>query len=203
MNKLFKIFGATETVIQIFWANVIIFIVGMSLQSSGVPFYDTFSLYAPSSGKFQWFQPITHMFLHGSVIHILFNMIVFLSFGGIVENYFGRKKFIYFYFIAGLGSALLQTIIVGGNVGMIGASGAIFGVMIVSAFRQPDAKASLFFLFPIKMKYIIPGLFLIELMSGIFGWEQGTAHYAHVGGAITGAAFYLIDRIARGERYYR
>lgn len=154
-------------------------------------FYDQFALF-PDAG--QPHQYITHMFLHAGFTHILFNMLAFLSFGSDVENYFGRNKFIVFYLLSGIGAALLHIILTGSQSPMVGASGAIFGVLAASAIIHPEQKFYVFFILPIKAKWIMPILITIELYLGIMYSDSNIAHFAHIGGAITGTLFLLINK---------
>lgn len=169
--------------------NIILFIVGYLLESSNIPFYKSFVLFPTDSVDYQHYQWLSHQFLHGGLFHLVFNMIALVSFGPVVEKLF-KKSFIYFYLLCGLGGALLQSTSLGGP--MLGASGAIFGVLLVSAILEPDSKILLFFILPIKSKVIIPLILLFEAYLAFFGEYDGIGHLAHLGGALTGFIYYLI-----------
>ena len=248
----------TPTVKQLLIINILFFI-GSQLVPSAEAY---FALYSYQSSNFHFWQLITHMFMHGNLMHIFFNMFALYSFGSILEEFWGPKKFIFFYISCGLGAALMQmainyfelhqllegaanlslseptlskvlnATISQGNmyrpdlfetevrnilqnagklellnkenfvalyqsaqatqVPMVGASGAIYGLLVAFAFMVPDAKLGLMFIpIPIKAKYFVPGLLLVDLFLGIkgnsiFGGGSGVAHFAHIGGAIVG-----------------
>jgi membrane associated rhomboid family serine protease len=188
-------FQSSKTVKQLFYANFIVFIIGTLLQSVGFPLYETFALYPPSTPNFEIYQFITYMFLHSGILHIVFNMLALVSLGYIVEDYMGRNKFILFYLLTGIGSALLHLLLVDNQLPMVGASGAIYGILVVSALISPNEKVSIFPIpIGIKLKYLISVLFGVEILLGIFSTGDGVGHFAHVGGGLTGILFYLINR---------
>lgn len=188
-------FQSSKTVKQLFYANFIVFIIGILLQFVGFPFYETFALYPPGTSHFEIYQFITYMFLHSGILHIVFNMLALVSLGPITEYYFGRNKFILFYLLSGIGSTLLHLLLVDSQLPMVGASGAIYGIMVVSAFISPNEKVSIFPIpIGIKLKYLISVLFGIEILLGIFSTSDGVSHFAHIGGGLTGILFYFIDK---------
>lgn len=228
--------NVTETVKQLIIINILFFI-GTQLVSG--PAYQYLALFFPENSDFMPWQPITYMFMHGGFMHILFNMFALYSFGSALEQFWGGKKFLFFYISCGLGSALVHTgvnyfhfqegidaLISNGfskseilqllNEGKIdtrwqelltvtqfqnftsaylgtavGASGAIYGIIVAFAFMFPNVELGLMFIpIPIKAKYFVPGLVLIDLYLGISGKSifggGGIAHFAHVGGALFG-----------------
>ena len=165
----------------------------------------TFGLFYPSSPYFHWWQIITHMFMHGGFWHIFFNMYTLFIFGIVVERIIGSKKFALFYFVCGLGAAALQIgtqyiemqafISAGATQSIaalkmtptVGASGAIYGVLIGYAMLFPDSKMTL--LFPpitLSAKWMVIIFAAIELFTGVIGWVDGVAHFAHLGGILIG-----------------
>ena len=184
----------TKIVKQIALLNVIIFIISYSMEFS---FYDQFALFPNGSELFQTHQYITHMFLHASPTHIIFNMLAFLSFGSNVENFFGSNKFIVFYLLSGLGASFLHIIITGSQSPVVGASGAIFGVLLIAAILNPEQKFYLFFILPIKAKIIIPLILISELYFGLMYPTDHIAHFAHIGGSLTGGLFYLGNKFIK------
>lgn len=146
--------------------------------------------------NFQIWQPITYQFMHGGFSHIFFNMFMLWMFGNEIENIMGSKKFLFFYLLSGIGAAAVQVII--GSVlsnhlaFTIGASGAVYGVMIAFALFFPERQIYVYFLFPVKAKYLIAFLVLIEFMS--VGDMSLVAHLAHIGGALTGFIFIMLDK---------
>lgn len=146
--------------------------------------------------NFQIWQLLTYQFMHGDFMHIFFNMLMLWMFGNEIENIMGSKKFITFYLVSGIGAGLVQLLfspLFSEAAGFtIGASGAVYGVMIAFAMFFPDRYIMFYFLIPVKAKYLITFLFIIEFVS--VRQPSLVAHLAHVGGAITAFIFILIDR---------
>jgi rhomboid family protein len=146
--------------------------------------------------NFQIWQLITYQFMHANFTHIFFNMFILWMFGMEVENMWGSKKFLYFYLICGISAGLAQLFIsplFSIPAITIGASGAIFGVMIAFAMLFPDRYIFLYFLIPIKAKYLIGFLFVLEIFW-IGDAGSNVAHLAHLGGAVAGFIFILLDK---------
>jgi len=149
--------------------------------------------------SFQLWQPVTYLFLHGSFTHIFFNMFALWMFGTEIENYWGTKTFVTYYFICGIGAAFINLLAtMGSPYPTIGASGAIFGVLLAFAMMFPDRYIFLYFLLPIKTKYFVAGYALIEFMSGLGNRTMGSgsevAHFAHLGGMLVGFIYITIRR---------
>ena len=165
-----------------------------------------FALWPLGSGYFEIWQLITYQFMHGGFFHILINMFILWMFGIEIENLWGSQKFLIFYLLAGvvggLFQILLSPILVGGLSGpTVGASGAIMGVMVVFGVMFPNRLIFLYFLIPIKVKYFIIVLVLIEIFAVNSGGN--IAHLAHVGGALTGLVYMLWDRSASFKNIFR
>ncbi len=223
----------TETVKHLLIINIIFFIASLSL---GNLVYDLFALHYPSNSKFQYWQPLTHMFMHGDFGHIFFNMFGLYMFGTPIEQMWGKNKFIFFYLSTGFGAAALQLTLYYYQIGnissllaaegltaseisrffessdlsyalvnrigknnllsslsayngvMVGASGALYGVLVAFAFLFPNARLMLLFPpIPVKAKVLVPILIFVDLFFGFSSYSIGPiAHFAHVGGAITG-----------------
>lgn len=185
--------------------NVIIFIATLINENFMI---GMFGLFYPSSQYFHWWQVVTHMFMHGGFWHIFFNMYTLFIFGVVVERIIGSKKFLLFYFICGLGAAglqiatqyiemqaflnagtqqALQSIAALKATPTVGASGAIYGVLLGYAMLFPESKMTL--LFPpvtLSAKWMVVIFAAIELFTGIVGWVDGVAHFAHLGGMLIG-----------------
>ena len=146
--------------------------------------------------SFEIWQLITYQFMHGDFMHILFNMFLLWMFGMELANMWGAKKFLFYYLACGVGAGIFQLVIPfifsAGGGPTIGASGAVFGIMIAFAMLFPDRYIYLYFLIPIKAKYLVAFLVVVEFMS--VGNLDFIAHFAHIGGAITGFLFMLLDR---------
>jgi membrane associated rhomboid family serine protease len=188
----------TPTVKQLLIINVILFVATQFLKN--LELENILALYYIGNPNFKLWQLITHMFMHGSVAHIAFNMFGLYSFGSILERFWGAKKFLFFYISCGLGAAGLQLGInyfMQGNPNgaMVGASGAIYGLLAAFAFMFPNAELALFFIpVPIKAKYFVPLLVAFDIYSGFTGGSLmggNIAHFAHVGGATLGIVIML------------
>ena len=213
----------------------IIFFVGPQFMK--LDFSNLLALHFPKNEHFGIWQYITHMFMHGSFGHILFNMYGLWAFGSPLEKMWGKNKFIFFYFSAGIGAGLVYTLvnyyqfneiynlfinaglqqseiitiletakttdlrvieyitqeqfnsIIGlYNAKAVGASGAVYGVLVAFGMYFKDAKLALIFLpIPIAAKYFIPILIAIDVFFGMTDYSIGNiAHFAHIGGAIIG-----------------
>ena len=232
----------TNTVKWLIIVNVIFF-VGTLLYDDLA--YRLLSLYYFENEQFEPWQPLTHMFMHGGIAHILFNMYGLFAFGSPLEARWGTKKFLFFYFSAGLGAALvhsgvnyftfqqgLEALMSAGltdtqvfdmmadsmrqaasndagqySVNLptgydvdaysnmldaytgraVGASGAVYGVLVAFGLMFPNIELMLMFLpVPIKAKYFIPLMIAGDLFFGLTGSPFGIAHWAHIGGALFG-----------------
>lgn len=203
---------------------------------------ENFALYFPASPFFRIWQPLTYMFMHGGFGHLFFNMYSLFIFGSVLERVWGTKKFLLFYFVTGLGAALVhvgiqwiqyssslttfglsfsdasalaqevaRSIQAGADripvwslslfTPTVGASGAIYGVLMGYAMLYPDSILTL--LFPpvsLKAKWFVLIFAAIELALGVFGTRAGIAHFAHLGGLIFG--FILIMYWKRRHTLY-
>lgn len=152
----------------------------------------TFAL-QPLGVKFHFYQLVTYMFIHGGILHLLFNMLTLFFFGNEVEDRLGINKFIVFYAVAGLGSGIFHLIfyqLLGTPAPAIGASGAIWGVLMAYLIFWPTRKIRLFFIAPVSAWILISFVLLLEILS--IGKLSGTSHLGHVGGAFFGAAWILL-----------
>ena len=147
--------------------------------------------------NFQVWQLFTYMFMHGSFSHILFNMFALWMFGMEIENLWGTKKFLYYYLLAGFTAGLFQlfcTLILGGTAAVtIGASGAVYGVLIAFGMLFPDRQIYLYFLIPVRAKYLIGFLIILEFLL-VDSAGSNVAHLAHLGGALAGFLFIMFDK---------
>lgn len=227
----------TPLVKQLLIINII-FLIGSEFVGDAA--FNLLALYYPENPSFHIWQVLTHMFMHGGIMHIAFNMFALYSFGSNLEYIWGPKKFLFFYISCGLGAALLhegvnwylfqdgmkilvengqnkaevmqilsegkfnsawqeilspekfQSFIGAYMIPVVGASGAIYGLLVAFAYMFPNAELMMIFLpIPIKAKYFVPAILLLDLFLGvsgksIFGGGGGVAHFAHIGGAIVG-----------------
>jgi membrane associated rhomboid family serine protease len=243
----------TETVKHLIILNVIFYI---GSQIVGPPAYELFALYFPKNEHFHFWQLVSHMFMHDSqsIMHILFNMLGLWMFGSPLEQILGRNRFLFFYFSAGIGAALIHTFVnyyqfndayqamLGAgfseneilqfaksgsyrsdlpiaqdvlrdlyttfNTPAVGASGALYGILVAFGMMFPNTSLFLMFIpIPIKAKYFIPGLILMDLYSGFSGssiFGSGIAHFAHIGGALFGflMMWYWKNNSFNDKRWY-
>lgn len=213
--------------------NVIVFVLFLLLKNDAL--YIQFAAFYPFSPYFKSWQIITHMFMHGGFMHILFNMFTLYSFGPVLERTLGDRKYVILYFVSGVGAFFLfnawnfievqqiqaslegfgfdlNSFLAGENAvfkgssesimtqrelvenlraiintPMVGASGAIFGVIAAFATLYPEAEIGIMFIpIPVKVKYVLPVIVVGSVFLGISGNVGGIAHLAHVGGAIVG-----------------
>lgn len=179
-----------------------IFFVGLSTPGVAQMLFEYGALWPIGSGLFQPWQLVTYMFLHGGFGHIFFNLFALWMFGQSIENYWGTKRFTVFYFLTGIGAAILHMFIGGGGAPTIGASGAVYGILLAFGMMFPNREIMLLFPpIPIKAKYFVALFGVIELISGISRTDSGVAHFAHLGGMLVG--FILIKYWGiKGEEYY-
>ncbi|MXZ44528.1 MAG: rhomboid family intramembrane serine protease [Gammaproteobacteria bacterium] len=156
-------------------------------------------------GQPAYYTLITHMFLHGGWGHIFFNMLFLWIFGDNIENALGRVRFVIFYLLCGLvaaGAEMLTNL--GSTVPMVGASGAISGVLGAYILLHPRARIRvlLFFFIPIETPavFILGSYFLIQLMYGLFGGADNIAYWAHIGGFLAGLA--LVNFMKKREQKF-
>lgn len=184
--------------------NISVFIfqwmfIGSGLTYAGVDIGYWFArlLYLYPLGEgFQIWQLVTYMFLHGNLMHIFFNMLMLWMFGMEVENLWGSRKFLVFYFAAGITAALANLFIAPlfTTTGpTVGASGGVYGVLVAFAMMFPNRYIFLYFFVPIRAKYLITFFVLLEIFNGVFGTRDGIAHIAHLGGAVVGAIWVLME----------
>lgn len=147
--------------------------------------------------------PLTYMFVHVDFMHVLMNMLVLFFFGPPLENKWGGRFFLRYYLVTGLGGALFAVLLYSlvGPAPMIGASGAIFGLLLAFALNWPDAKIYLYFLFPVPAKWFVAVLGIFTLLSTLGASGGGVAHWAHLGGLVTGLVYLRFgERIGRAAR---
>jgi len=151
----------------------------------------------PFGPDFLPWQIFTYMFLHGGFFHLFFNMLMLWMFGMELENVWGGKKFLTYYILCGLGAAVANLFIaplIGQTGPTVGASGAIFGVLVAFGMLFPDRPVYVYFLLPIPARYFVIGLIALDLLYGVAGTSDGIAHFAHLGGAAVGLVYNLSGR---------
>ncbi len=175
----------TEWVKILLIANVAVFLVQMI---AGPSFTRMFGLVpADVLGKLRLWQLVTYMFLHGGFFHILFNMLILWMFGSEMERTWGPDTFIRFYFFTGIGAGVLSWITAPSSTSVtIGASGALFGILLAYAMTYPNRMVLIYFLFPVKVKYLVIVLGVLNFIAAFNPHSSGIANFAHLGGLLFG-----------------
>lgn len=154
----------------------------------------------------QYFEPwqlVSYMFLHGSLGHIFFNLFALWIFGQAIENFWGTKRFTIYYFLTGIGAAIIHMFIGGGGAPTVGASGAVYGILLAFGMMFPDRYIVLLIPpIPIKAKYFVAIFGAIELFSGVLSPGSGIAHFAHLGGMIVGFILIKYWGLKGSKQYY-
>jgi membrane associated rhomboid family serine protease len=181
MNRL------TPVTLTLIAANVLIYVV----QASTNHWPDQYFALYPLGHGFQPWQLVTYGFLHGYGLHLAFNMFGLYMFGPEIELLLGRSRFIVYYFLCVVGAGLMQMIVT--QIGhlppvpIVGASGALFGLLLAFGMAYPKRKVMLIFLpIPMPAWFFVTAYGLLELYMGITGTQEGVAHFAHLGGMATG-----------------
>jgi len=173
--------------------NVIVFLATMVLERAGHNNITVMlALNAIPTGRFRIWQLFTYMFMHGNFSHLFFNMFALWMFGYILENYWGSRRFLFYYIVCGIGAGLCNILVPGWGL-TVGASGAVYGVLLAFGMMFPEERIYLYFLMPIKAKWFVIGYAAIELLEGIFV-SDGIAHFAHLGGMLFGLLLILYWR---------
>jgi len=205
-----RMYVLTPWVRRLLVANLIVFLFQVTLftlQGSA----NTFGFIPLLAAQRPW-TFLTYLFLHASALHLAFNLLALFMFGGPVEDRFGSRAFIGFYLLCGMGGALLSLLLVQGipiRVPIVGASGAIYGMLVAFAWHWPDAPIYMFPLpVPIPAKWLVTFAFAVSLMLALptfSGGGYGVAHLAHLGGMIAGFVYLKAQdlRLGRAERHLR
>jgi membrane associated rhomboid family serine protease len=222
---------ATPAVKNLLIINVLVFVAQLIFSHGNFDgsnsIEDLFALHHYRSDYFSPYQIITHMFMHGGIFHILVNMYVLYMFGSIVERVWGPKRFLIFYFLCGIGAAAVQLLsyaytyrgITQGSVtaeqwdffqnlwqlrSTVGASGAIMGIVVAFGYLFPNTEMMIIPIpIPIKAKWLVIGYVVIDIFSGIASRAgDNVAHFAHVGGALTGFLIVLFWNRTNRKTFY-
>lgn len=213
--------------------NALFFLADVVLGFKGIDLSNWLGLHYFQASGFAFWQPVTYMFMHGNFGHLFFNMFALWMFGAAVENYWGVKKFLIYYFVAGIGGALVyelwqyidfnyimhvqdysgvqislkETITVDqfmNRFTMVGASGAVYGLLLAFGMLFPNSLIYIYFLIPVKAKWFVLIYGGIEVLYCIFASSDGIAHIAHLGGMIFGLLLILLwkKRDRRRDTFY-
>lgn len=194
----------TPVVKNLVIANVLVFIAQNYFRYTGHPLEEYAALWGVGTGNFRVWQLVTHLFMHMDFFHIFFNMYTLWMFGGILENFWGSKRFLQFYAVCGLCAGLAQLALQQSAFLAMGASGAVMGVLAAYGYLFPNTELMLLFIpFPIKAKYLISGLILLDVF-GVVSPQQGDqiGHYAHLGGALAGLIIVILGNRSNRRDFY-
>ncbi len=215
-----------------------LFLLVTTLFQERINLYDLLGLHYFASPRFETWQFVSYMFMHGGFYHLLFNMFALWMFGSVLEHVWGPKRFLTFYMVTGIGAGLVQLLVAfitirsleanmspeeisatyqglslqGGqitemmqslyntiNTPTVGASGAVFGILLAFGMLFPNTLIYVFFAIPIKAKYFVMIYGAAELVFGVTGTSDGIAHFAHLGGMAFG---YFLIVYWRRKGYY-
>ena len=206
--------------------NILMFLATFTLNRFHIDLNDILGLHFFKASGFKPYQIVTYMFMHGNFEHLFFNMFALWMFGATIENMWGPKRFLLFYMVCGIGAGLCQegvqyiqyvtqlaayqNVNVGGGMILsmdqylnlmttVGASGAIYGLLLAFGMMFPNSMIYLYFFVPIKAKWFVIGYAVIELISGFVGGGN-VAHFAHLGGMLFGLILILHWK-KKGELY--
>lgn len=185
--------GPTTWVIRLIVANLVVY--GFSLLLRTGFMVEWFS-FQPAAILTRPWGVATYMFVHTGFLHLFFNLMVLFFFGPPLEGKWGSNEFLKFYLVCGLGGAIFSLFFSGSA--LIGASAAIYGVMLAFAMNWPDSTILIWGIIPVKAKWMVAGLTLIAVLSAAGGSQPGIAHYAHLGGL--GVAFLYLKLDWRSPR---
>lgn len=220
-------FSVLPTVVKnLLIINALLFLATFTMNRFHIDLNDILGLHFFMASGFRPYQIVTYMFMHGNFEHLFFNMFALWMFGANMENIWGSKRFLVFYMVCGLGAGLCQegvqyiqyvtqladyqNVNIGGGsiismdqylnmMTTVGASGAIYGLLLAFGMMFPDSMIYLYFLVPIKAKWFVIGYAAIELISGFVGGGN-IAHFAHLGGMLFGL-FLILYWKKKGELY--
>ncbi len=188
----------TPWVLRLLLANTIIFLLqgAMSAQLLNQ------LVLVPALLPLRPWTVITYQFLHGGMLHLAFNMLALFFFGPRLEARLGGARFLGLYLVSGIGGALLSFITP--TVGIIGASGAVFGILLAFARYYPRERIYIWGILPIESRVLVVLLAVFSLWAGFGGTQDNVAHFAHLGGFVGGWAFLRIqERYSPAERFRR
>lgn len=191
----------TPAVTNLLIANIVAYLATSLLSTAKI--YSLFALFPVESFFFEWWQPVTYMFIHGGFSHLFFNMFALWMFGRGLEMEMGTKRFLIYYFVCGIGAALVQLGIAQIDIAnladtpvllwdylrtpTVGASGAVFGLLLAFGMLHPNATIMLLIPpIPMRAKWFVILYGMLELLLIVLQAQDGVAHFAHLGGMFWG-----------------
>ena len=189
MNTYFFGGPVTRTVKALITINVGVYILQIIFHLFGTRFFELFFGLIPAriTHDFMLWQLVTYMFLHGGIFHILFNMLTLFMFGNDLERLWGTRRFLQYYFATGIGAGICSWLVsMNSWAGIIGASGAIYGLLLAYGLTYPNRVVYLNFLLPVKVKWLVLIMGAVAFVNSVSGSEPGVANIAHLGGMLVG-----------------
>lgn len=203
--------------------NVLMFLALLAAEKYGIDLNGYLGLHLFLASDFHPYQLVTYMFMHGGFTHLFFNMFALYMFGGLLERVWGPKRFLIYYFVTGIGAAVIQELVQYGYYAVylspyeyvrfatdalvpmsqylnmwntVGASGAVYGILLAFAMMFPNERMFVIpFPFPIKAKYFVIIFCILELLLGLSNNAgDNVAHFAHLGGMLFGFLLILYWR---------
>ena len=211
--------------------NVLIFLGSIVAPKYGINLTQWFGLHFFMAPDFKLYPLFTYMFMHGGFEHLFFNMFAVWMFGRVLEQVWGPRRFLFYYIVCGVGAGLIQELVqyiqyatvlsgydsvnMGGNyvipmsdylnmMTTVGASGAIYAILLAFGMIFPNQPIYLYFLLPMKAKYFVMGYAVLELIFGMSQRGDGIAHFAHLGGMLFGfiLIMYWKKKNKNGQFFY-
>jgi membrane associated rhomboid family serine protease len=183
----------TRTVQALIVLNVAVYVLQVISHLFGSNVFELYFGLVPVrvTQELMLWQLVTYMFLHGGIFHIFFNMLTLFMFGNDLERLWGPRRFLNYYFITGIGAGIcsyLASVLTSADPWgiVIGASGAVYGLLLAYALTYPNRIVYLNFLLPVKVKWLVLIMGAISFISSVGGSEPGVAHIAHLGGMAIG-----------------
>ncbi len=188
--------------------NLLVWLFDYLLQQRGMYLTQLFGLWSAGSGMFHFWQPFTYMFIHANFGHLFCNMFAVLMFGPMLEENWGKNKYLLYYTVCGLGAAAVQMLtwyLTGQHGVTIGASGAVFGILFAFGWLFPDIPMFILFIpIPVRARTFVFIYAAIELLAGLADFSfDNVAHFAHLGGMLFGWLVILIWRIPWKDKFPR
>jgi membrane associated rhomboid family serine protease len=177
----------TPWVKRLLIANTVVFLILMAVPALG-----GWLAFVPALTFFRPWTLVTYMFVHAGFFHLFFNMLILFFFGPPLEGMWGGREFLKFYLVSGLGAAVLSYFFAFQSP-IVGASGAIYGVMIAFAMNWPNMQIYIWGILPVKAKWLVTFLAAASVLSLVGGAQDGVAHWAHLGGFAAGYLYLTLN----------
>lgn len=191
----------TPVVLNLIIINALVFMGQSFFDGADGKITTLLALWPLGKGMFEPYQLVTHMFTHGGLGHILFNMFALWSFGSMLERVWGPKRFLIFYLACGLAAGIAQLFL--SDAPAVGASGAIMGLLAAFAYLFPNTQLIIFpFPVPVKAKWAIMVIAAIDLFGGVYPTGSNIAHFAHLGGLVMGLLLVIIWNKTNKRTFY-